>query len=219
MNSLEEIAQLVSGCTQCDLHLGRSHAVPGEGASDAELMFIGEGPGVQEDRQGRPFVGPAGRFLEELLASIGLSRRQVYIANMVKCRPPQNRDPLPAEIGACSVYLNRQIELIDPALIVTLGRFSLARFFPGESISRARGRVREKDGRRIYPIMHPAAALYRQEMRSSIEEDFRRIPEILAQSRQQALVPEATAGRRPGAATGTTDFVLVTYFSLEMEPV
>lgn len=192
MNSLEEIAQLVSGCTQCDLHLGRSHAVPGEGASDAELMFIGEGPGVQEDRQGRPFVGPAGRFLEELLASIGLNRRQVYIANMVKCRPPQNRDPLPAEIGACSVYLNRQIELIDPALIVTLGRFSLARFFPGESISRARGRVREKDGRRIYPIMHPAAALYRQEMRSSIEEDFRRIPEILAQSRQQALVPEAT---------------------------
>lgn len=192
MNSLEEIAQLVSGCTQCDLHLGRSHAVPGEGASDAELMFIGEGPGVQEDRQGRPFVGPAGRFLEELLASIGLNRRQVYIANMVKCRPPQNRDPLPAEIGACSVYLNRQIELIDPALIVTLGRFSLARFFPGESISRARGRVREKDGRRIYPIMHPAAALYRQEMRSSIEEDFQRIPEILAQSRQQALVPEAT---------------------------
>ena len=192
MNSLEEIARLVSGCTQCDLHRGRTHAVPGEGAPDAELMFIGEGPGVQEDRQGRPFVGPAGRFLEELLASIGLTRRQVYIANMVKCRPPQNRDPLPAEIGACSVYLNRQIELIDPALIVTLGRFSLARFFPGESISRARGRVREKDGRRIYPIMHPAAALYRQEMRSSIEEDFRRIPEILAQARQQPLVPEAT---------------------------
>ena len=191
MNSLEEIAQLVSGCTQCDLHRGRANAVPGEGAPDAELMFIGEGPGVQEDRQGRPFVGPAGRFLEELLGSIGLTRRQVYIANMVKCRPPQNRDPLPAEIGACSVYLNRQIELIDPALIVTLGRFSLARFFPGESISRARGRVREKDGRRIYPIMHPAAALYRQEMRGSIEEDFRRIPEILAQARQQPLVPEA----------------------------
>ena len=191
MNSLEEIAQLVSGCTQCDLHLGRTNAVPGEGAHDAEVMFIGEGPGVQEDRQGRPFVGPAGRFLEELLASIGLTRRQVYIANMVKCRPPQNRDPLPAEIGACSVYLNRQIELINPALIVTLGRFSLARFFPGESISRARGKVREKDGRRIYPIMHPAAALYRQEMRGSIEEDFQRIPAILAQARHQPLVPEA----------------------------
>ena len=104
---------------------------------------------------------------------------------------PRTATPLPAEIGACSPYLNRQIELIDPALIVTLGRFSLARFFPGESISRARGRVREKDGRRIYPIMHPAAALYRQEMRSSIEEDFRRIPEILAQSRQQPLISEA----------------------------
>ena len=191
MNSLEEIEQLVSSCTQCDLHRGRTNAVPGEGAPDAEIMFIGEGPGVQEDRQGRPFVGPAGRFLEELLASIGLTRPQVYIANMVKCRPPQNRDPLPLEIGACSVYLNRQIELIDPALIVTLGRFSLARFFPGESISRARGRVREKDGRRIYPIMHPAAALYRQEMRGAIEEDFRRIPEILAQARQQPLPPEA----------------------------
>ena len=190
MNSLEEIAQLVSCCTECDLHRGRTRAVPGEGAPDAELMFIGEGPGAQEDRQGRPFVGPAGQFLEELLASIGLSRRQVYIANMVKCRPPQNRDPLPAEIGACSKYLNRQIELIDPALIVTLGRFSLARFFPGESISRARGRVRLKDGRRIYPIMHPAAALYRQEMRNSIVEDFRRIPDLLAQARQEPLVSE-----------------------------
>jgi DNA polymerase len=191
MNSLDEIAQLVSHCVECDLHRGRTNAVPGEGAANADVMFIGEGPGVQEDRQGRPFVGPAGQFLEELLASIGLTRRQVYIANMVKCRPPQNRDPLPAEIGACSVYLNRQIELIDPALIVTLGRFSLGRFFPGESISRARGRVREKDGRRIYPIMHPAAALYRHEMRSAIMEDFRRIPEILAQAHQQPLAPEA----------------------------
>lgn len=187
MNSLEEISQLVSRCTECELHRGRTNAVPGEGASDAELMFIGEGPGAQEDRQGRPFVGPAGLFLEELLASIGLRRHQVYIANMVKCRPPQNRDPLPVEIAACSKYLNRQIELINPKLIVTLGRFSLTRFFPGESISRSRGKVREKDGWRIYPIMHPAAALYRQEMRNSIEEDFRRIPQILAQVEQEPL--------------------------------
>ena len=187
MNSLEEIAQLVSHCTNCELHRGRTNAVPGEGSPDAEVMFIGEGPGVQEDRQGRPFVGPAGQFLDELLASIGMSRGQVYIANMVKCRPPQNRDPLPAEINACGAYLERQIELIDPSLIVTLGRFSLARFFPGESISRARGRVREKDGRRIYPIMHPAAALYRHEMRGSIMEDFQRIPEILAQGNSQPL--------------------------------
>jgi DNA polymerase len=142
-------------------------------------MFIGEGPGYHEDRQGRPFVGPAGQFLEELLASIGTGRERVFIANMVKCRPPQNRDPLPAEIAACSKYLDRQIELINPRLIVTLGRFSLGRFFPGESISRARGKVREKDGRYIYPVMHPAAALYRQELRAIIIEDFKAIPSIL----------------------------------------
>ena len=198
MDSLEEIARLVSQCADCDLHRGRTNAVPGEGAADAELMFIGEGPGSQEDLQGRPFVGPAGRFLDELLASIGLRRDRVFIANMVKCRPPQNRDPLPAEIGACSKYLNRQIELINPRLIVTLGRFSLARFFPGESISRARGRLRERDGRRIYPVMHPAAALYRQEMRSAIVEDFQRIPAILEEARRQpAPLPEPVVEETP----------------------
>ena len=198
MGSLEEIARLVSRCADCDLHRGRTNAVPGEGAADAELMFIGEGPGSQEDLQGRPFVGPAGRFLDELLASIGLRRDRVFIANMVKCRPPQNRDPLPAEIGACSKYLNRQIELINPRLIVTLGRFSLARFFPGESISRARGRLRERDGRRIYPVMHPAAALYRQEMRSAIVEDFQRIPAILEEARRQpAPLPEPVVEETP----------------------
>ena len=198
MDSLDEIARLVSRCTDCELHRGRTNAVPGEGASDAELMFIGEGPGSQEDRQGRPFVGPAGRFLEELLAGIGLRRQQVYIANVVKCRPPQNRDPLPAEIGACSKYLNRQIELIGPTLIVTLGRFSLARFFPGESMTRARGRLREKDGRRIYPIMHPAAALYRQEMRAAIVADFQRIPAVLEEARRSpALVPQPAVEQEP----------------------
>ena len=198
MDSLEEISRLVSRCTDCDLHRSRNNAVPGEGAADAELMFIGEGPGSQEDLQGRPFVGPAGRFLDELLASIGLRRDRVFIANMVKCRPPQNRDPLPAEIGACSKYLNRQIELINPRLIVTLGRFSLARFFPGESISRARGRLRERDGRRIYPVMHPAAALYRQEMRSAIVEDFQRIPAILEEARRQpAPMPDPVVEETP----------------------
>ena len=133
-----------------------------------------------------------------MLAGIGLRRQQVYIANMVKCRPPQNRDPLPAEISACSKYLNRQIELIDPALIVTLGRFSLARFFPGESMTRARGRLRERDGRRIYPIMHPAAALYRQEMRSAIVEDFQRIPAILEEARRSPLAaPQAAVEQEP----------------------
>jgi len=179
LNSLQEIARLVERCTDCPLSRSRTNSVPGEGPADAEIMFIGEGPGYHEDRQGRPFVGPAGQFLEGLLASIGTGRERVFIANMVKCRPPENRDPLPAEIAACSKYLDRQIELVNPRLIVTLGRFSLGRFFPGESISRARGKVREKDGRYIYPVMHPAAALYRQELRATIIEDFKAIPSIL----------------------------------------
>jgi DNA polymerase len=193
MDSLEEVARLVRQCVDCPLHYGRTNAVPGEGPADAGLLFIGEGPGQYEDQQGRPFVGPAGRFLEELLVSIGLERKDVFIANMVKCRPPQNRDPQPAEIDACSKYLERQIELINPKLIVTLGRFSLARFFPGESISRARGRLRERDGRLVFPIMHPAAALHRQENRSTIMEDFKAIPAILERSSQavvEAIEPE-----------------------------
>ena len=192
MNSLEEVAQLVRGCTDCPLHRGRNNAVPGEGAADAEIMFIGEGPGYHEDRQGRPFVGPAGQFLDGLLASIGMTRAQVFIGNMIKCRAPQNRDPLPAEISACRKYLDRQIELVNPRLIVTLGRFSLARFFPGESISRVRGRVREKDGRSIYPIMHPAAALHRQEFRATIIEDFKAIPSVLEEPGSAARVPTPT---------------------------
>ena len=168
--------------------------MPGEGPADAELMFIGEGPGFQEDKQGRPFVGPAGQFLEELLAAIGTSRQQVFIANMIKCRPPQNRDPSPAEMSSCSKYLDRQIELVNPKLIVTLGRFALGRFFPGESISRVRGKVREKDGRFIYPVMHPAAALHRQELRSIIVEDFKAIPAVLSELSQ--AVPADLEGRR-----------------------
>ncbi len=190
MNSLEEVAAQVRKCDECQLCRGRNNAVPGEGAADAEIMFIGEGPGFHEDRLGRPFVGPAGQFLDGLLASIGKKREQVFIANMIKCRPPQNRDPQPAEMTACRKYLDRQIELINPKVIVTLGRFSLGRFFPGESISKARGKAREKDGRWIYPIMHPAAALHRQEHRPTIINDFKGIPEVLATpARQEAAAP------------------------------
>ncbi len=179
MDTLAEIARVVNACTDCQLHAGRTNAVPGEGPDAAELLFIGEGPGFHEDRQGRPFVGPAGNFLEDLLQSIGMTRDQVYIANMVKCRPPDNRDPVPSEIAACSKYLDRQIELLDPLLIVTLGRFSTARFIPGQSISRVRGRLRRVNGRHVFPIMHPAAGLRRQEMRAAIEEDFAKIPGLL----------------------------------------
>ncbi len=182
MDSLHEVAQLVQQCTDCPLSQSRTNAVPGEGPDDADLMFIGEGPGFHEDRQGRPFVGPAGQFLDGLLASIGTNRRQVFIANMIKCRPPENRDPMPHEISACQKYLERQIELVNPKLIVTLGRFSLGYFFPGESISRARGRVRGKNGRRVYPVMHPAAGLRRQELRASIIQDFQAIPSLLEES-------------------------------------
>lgn len=182
MDTLSEIADRVRSCKDCALSMGRTNAVPGEGPADAEVMFIGEGPGFQEDRQGRPFVGPAGQFLDQLLADVGMSREQVFIANMIKCRPPQNRDPAPAEMAACSKYLDRQIELIDPKLIVTLGRFSLGRFFPGESITRARGRVRHKDGRAIFPVMHPAAGLRREEMKASIIQDFKSIPGILEEA-------------------------------------
>lgn len=189
MNSLDEIARLVRQCSDCELGRGRKNAVPGEGSPDADLMIIGEGPGAQEDLLGRPFVGRAGQFLDELLGYIGLKREDVFIANMVKCRPPENRDPLPAEVSACNKYLERQIELLDPLLIVTLGRVSLARFFPGESMTRARGKVREKDGRFIYPVMHPAAALYRQEVRPGIIEDFKAIPKVLDDIRNSSATP------------------------------
>ena len=179
MNSLDEVAQTVRGCTDCPLHRGRTNAVPGEGNPSAELMFIGEGPGFHEDRQGRPFVGPAGQFLEGLLATIGTNRDDVFIANMVKCRPPDNRDPDPSEIASCSKYLERQIELVNPKLIVTLGRFSLGRFFPGESVTRARGKLRHKDGRAIFPVLHPAAALRRNELRKTLVDDFRAIAALL----------------------------------------
>ena len=188
MDSLDDVAQAVRACTDCPLHRGRSNAVPGEGNPSAELMFIGEGPGFHEDRQGRPFVGPAGSLLEELLASIGANRDAVFIANMVKCRPPDNRDPQPSEIAACSKYLDRQIELVNPKLIVTLGRFSLGRFFPGESVTRARGRLRQKGGQLIFPVLHPAAALRRPELRETMVEDFGAIAAILAETPEPEAV-------------------------------
>ena len=194
MDSLDEVARAVRHCTDCPLHRGRTNAVPGEGSPSAELMFIGEGPGFHEDRQGRPFVGPAGQLLEGLLASIGTNRDDVFIANMVKCRPPDNRDPEPGEIIACSKYLERQIELIDPKLIVTLGRFSLGRFFPGESVTRARGKLRHKDGRHIFPVLHPAAALRRPELRKTLVDDFRAIAEILEADAFPEPPPEPEAG-------------------------
>jgi DNA polymerase len=157
-------------------------------------MFIGEAPGFHEDQQGRPFVGAAGRFLEELLESIGLGRQDVFIANVIKCRPPGNRDPLPEEMEACRPFLDRQIELIQPKLVVTLGRFSMARAFPKARISRIHGQPRKIGGVIYYPMYHPAAALHQPSLRTTVMEDMRRIPELIEQAAQIAessLPPEA----------------------------
>ncbi|MDP3064233.1 MAG: uracil-DNA glycosylase [Chloroflexota bacterium] len=186
MDSLQEIATLVEACTDCPLSRGRTKAVPGEGPSNAQVMFIGEAPGFNEDQQGRPFVGAAGHFLEELLGSAGIKRADVFITNVVKCRPPNNREPLPAEISACRKYLERQIALLQPRLVITLGRYSLTNFFPQESVSKAHGKPRKLDGVTFYPMLHPAAALHQQKYRSLIEEDFKRIPQLLKEPRESA---------------------------------
>lgn len=178
--ALQAIAEEVRRCRLCNLGKTRLKAVPGEGPADADVMFIGEAPGFQENQQGRPFVGPAGKLLEELLESIGLKRSDVYIANVIKCRPPENRDPLPAEIQACAAYLDRQIAVIQPKVIVTLGRFSMARYFPGATISRIHGLPKKGDGVTYYPVHHPAAALHQPSLRQTLEQDFRKIPQILA---------------------------------------
>lgn len=149
-------------------------------------MFVGEGPGFHEDQQGLPFVGPAGHFLEEMLSSVGLRRADVYITNVVKCRPPGNRDPLPIEIEACRGYLRQQIDIIKPKLIVTLGRYSLAWFFPRDSISKVHGVARERDGVFFMHMYHPAAALHAGNLRQTIVDDFRKIPGVLARARESA---------------------------------
>ena len=200
MDAAEELARIaaeVRACTACKLHRGTINAVPGEGPANAKIMLIGEAPGFHEDRQGRPFVGAAGKFLDELLALAGLRRSDVFIANVVKHRPPNNRDPEPDEIAACAGYLERQIAAINPRVIVTLGRFSMARWFPGERISRIHGQPRWIGGRMIIPMMHPAAALHQAQNRPLIEADFRRLPELLAQAERAAAQAEAAAAPKP----------------------
>lgn len=191
MSALTELYEEIANCRDCELAKHRTKVVPGEGPEDAELLFIGEAPGWYEDQQGCPFVGPAGAFLNQLLSSIGLSREQVYIANVIKCRPPGNRDPLPAEIQACRKWLDRQIEIIQPRIIITLGRYSLARYFPNESISKIHGKARKEGKVVCYPMYHPAAALHQGSLRQIIEADMLRIPEILQQAESMAEAPAA----------------------------
>jgi uracil-DNA glycosylase family 4 len=184
LSQLTDLYDQVRACEKCQLSQSRTMAVPGEGPEDARILFIGEAPGFHEDRQGRPFVGAAGNYLNELLAKVGLKREAVYIANVVKCRPPGNRDPLPDEIATCRPYLDRQIDLLRPRLIVTLGRFSMERYFPGASISRIHGQPKRVGSVIYYPMFHPAAALHQPRWKTLLDDDFARIPGLLEQLEQ-----------------------------------
>lgn len=179
IQGLDEISKQVSFCKNCGLSSTRKSAVPGEGPSNSRIMFIGEGPGFHEDQQGRPFVGAAGKFLEELLGYAGLKRNDVFITNVVKCRPPGNRDPQEDELAACSNYLDRQIEIINPEVIVTLGRFSMAKFFGNVKISQIHGQARMINERLIVAMFHPAAALHQPGLKSTLINDFSKLPGFL----------------------------------------
>jgi len=204
--ALEAIAAEVRACTRCRLHAGRTHAVPGEGHPDTEVVFVGEGPGLNEDRQGRPFVGRAGDLLVRFLATIGWRREEVFITNVVKCRPPDNRDPEPDEVAACLPYLQRQLQALDPALVVTLGRHSMGRFIPGARITQAHGTVHPVDpatgagSALVYAMFHPAAALRAPDVERQSYDDAAGIPAALLEARRRRVATAATAAT--GAATG-----------------
>jgi len=186
MNPQEELALIakeVAVCEKCPLHYSRKLAVPGEGPADSEIMCIGEGPGFYENEQGRPFVGAAGKFLEELLAAAGLKRTQVWIGNVVKCRPPGNRDPLPEELSTCDQYLERQIRAINPSIIITLGRYSMAKFLPGSKISSIHGQMKKVGERYVIAMFHPAAALHQASLKPAISADFAKLPRLVDQAR------------------------------------
>lgn len=181
--SLSEIGRLVEACKNCELWRSRTRAVPGSGDPEARLLFVGEAPGYHEDRQGLPFVGAAGQLLDSLLARIGLDRSEVFVTNILKCRPPGNRDPLPTEMEACRGFLDRQVELINPVVIATLGRYSMVHFLGAqESISQAHGRPHRVGGRIVFPLFHPAAALRQERFKVALEADFLRLAELLATS-------------------------------------
>jgi DNA polymerase len=197
--ALDQIAHEVSICKLCPLHVGRTNAVPGEGHADTEVVFVGEGPGFNEDQQGRPFVGAAGTLLNELLKAIGWRREEVFITNVVKCRPPQNRDPEPNEIAACAPYLKRQLEVLDPAVVVTLGRYSLQTFMPGARIGAVHGTIGPVDPATgatnavTYAMYHPAAALRASSLKATMLEDMAGIPQVLIDARARREPPALTA--------------------------
>jgi len=191
--TLAQIAKEVSTCQKCGLYHSRKLSVPGEGPANSEIMFIGEGPGFHENEQGRPFVGAAGNFLNELLAEAGLKRSNVWIGNVVKCRPPGNRDPLPEELAACDEYLERQIAAINPKIVITLGRFSMGKYMSGVKISSVHGQMRRLGDRFVIAMFHPAAALHQAALKPAIQKDFAQLPKLLEQARAalKHSLPEA----------------------------
>lgn len=205
--ALDAIGAEVAVCTRCRLHQTRTLAVPGEGTAATEVILVGEGPGFNEDRQGRPFVGQAGALLTELLASVGWSRQEVFITNVVKCRPPENRDPEPDEIAACAPFLTRQLEALDPALVVTLGRFSMARFSPGSRIGQVHGTFKPADAGSGAPraltfaMYHPAAALHQGSLKETLFRDMAGVPAALLEARTGRIDdPAPAAPANPGGA-------------------
>ena len=179
MSELIDLYARIRTCPLCDLSKSRTNAVPGEGPENAQIMFIGEAPGFHEDREGRPFVGASGKYLDELLGVIGMKREDVYICNVIKCRPPQNRDPQPNEMDTCRPYLEKQIELIKPKVIITISRFAMARWFFDKKISEIHGKPKRFGDLVVLPMYHPAAALHQPSLKRVLEEDFKRIPQIL----------------------------------------
>ncbi len=195
--TLEKLAKQIKVCTRCELHRSRTEAVPGEGPTHAEIMFIGEGPGASEDKQGRPFVGASGKFLDQLLEQAGVTRTEVFITNVVKCRPPGNRDPLPDEIDICtSNYLQHQIEIVKPSIIVTLGRHSMNLFFKGAKITQIHGQMRKVGDRFVIAMFHPAAALHQLSLKPTIMADFARLPELLKEARAELGKSKAPKKKR-----------------------
>ena len=200
--NIEEIAQGVRECTRCPLYQGRTSPVPGEGAQDSRIMFIGEAPGAEEDRIGRPFVGTSGKLLESLLATALISRGQTYISNMLRCRPPDNANPTPEQVNTCSIHLDREIESINPGLIVPLGKYSTERFFPGTVTAQVRSRAIMQGGRIVMPMFHPAAALRKGEWKQQLLEDFIKVGDFL-EGRLEVEPENRLDAKPPGKGQGS----------------
>jgi uracil-DNA glycosylase family 4 len=217
---LAQIADEVRVCTRCALANRRTFAVPGEGNVLSDVLLVGEGPGAREDATGRPFVGPAGQLLTELLHGIGWEREDVFITNIVKCRPPGNRDPESDEAAACAAYLERQEHALDPAVIVTLGRHSLQRYLPGARIGAVHGRLRRSySGQHVFPMYHPAAALHQASLRETLFRDIRGLPAALLDARRAldderaaSVQAEAMAAPAPDPAAVVDDAEQMTLF-------